>query len=168
MRKSKPSMSIVIAVMAALLCAGSAAAQELSPKCVSKVDKAAGQLSHCLLRAESHLAKSTNRARFEKASERCARDFDRRIERVVRHHGESACPQASRTAAIASEVVASVEHVAREAEGEPKEVNPGCVTPDSMVPYLCDAEWVFCIDAICDDECGINSDTKLSDQCDVL
>lgn len=158
MGKTKLGIGIVIAATAALLFAGIATAQELSPKCVSEVDRAAGHLSRCLLRAESHLVKSENRTRFNQTGERCSDDFEKRVERAVRQHGEAACPQAARIASIGNEVVSSVERVAREAEGGARKVNPGCVTPDSMVPFLCDAEWVFCIDAICDDETFINED----------
>merc|ERR1719337_286985 len=31
-------------------------------------------------------------------------------------------------------------------------VDPTCLKPQSMLPEVCDAPWVFCIDAVCDDK----------------
>ena len=66
-----------------LLFASSAVAQEVSPRCEAAMDRAAGDYSRCLLRAEAQHTRDENTRKLERRQARCDTRFERRTTRVT-------------------------------------------------------------------------------------
>ena len=102
-------------VLTLLLFAGSAGAQDVSPRCEAAMDRAAGHYSQCLLRADAHYARHENASKLENRQARCATRFERRTSRAVSRHGANVCPSSDLVAAISDRTVAYADAVAQEA-----------------------------------------------------
>ena len=112
------SIGSCLMVLALLLFAGSAGAQDVSPRCEAAMDRAAGDYSRCLLRADAHFARHGNPTKLANRQTRCETRFDRRAARAINRHGEDACPSSNLVAAIAGRTASYAERVAREAHGK--------------------------------------------------
>ena len=82
------SLGSCLIVLTLLLFTGSAAAQDVSPRCEAAIDRAAGHYSKCLLSADASNARHKNPTKLANRQARCETRFDRRTSRAVRHHGE--------------------------------------------------------------------------------
>ncbi len=103
-------------VLTLLLFAGSAAAQDISPRCEAAVDRAAGHYSKCLFLADARHARHGNAAKHEKRRARCETRFERRFARSLGNHAEGKCTSIS-AEVIGGEIAASAAKVAGEAAG---------------------------------------------------
>ena len=72
------SFGSCLIVLTLLLFAGSAAAQDVSPRCEAAMDRAAGHYSQCLLSADASFARHGNPTKLENRQARCETRFDRR------------------------------------------------------------------------------------------
>jgi hypothetical protein len=106
-------------ILTLLLFAGSTAAQDLSPHCEAAMDRAAGDYSQCLLRADASYARHENASKLENRQARCETRFDRRTRRAISRHGADACPSSDLVTAMADRTVSYAEGIATEAHGEP-------------------------------------------------
>ena len=102
-----------------LLFAGSTAAQDVSPHCEAAMDRAAGDYSRCLLRADASYARHENVNKLENRQARCEKRFDRRTSRAISRHGADECPSSDLVAAIEDRTATYAEGIAAEAQGEP-------------------------------------------------
>jgi len=105
-------------VVTLLLFAGSAAAQDVSPRCEAAIDRAAGHYSKCLLSADASYARHENLSKLENHQARCERRFERRTNRAINRHGADECASADLVAAIADRTVTYAQGAATEAGGE--------------------------------------------------
>ena len=106
-------------VLTLLLFAGSAAAQDVSPRCEAAMDRAAGHYSKCLLSADASHARHKNATKLANRQARCETRFDRRTSRAITRHGADACPSSDLVAAMADRTVTYAEGAATEAGGTP-------------------------------------------------
>ena len=70
-----------------ILVSGTAIAQEVSPGCEAAMDKVAGELSECLLKAEAQFAKGGDEGAKEAARSRCGERFDQASTRAMSRFG---------------------------------------------------------------------------------
>ena len=112
------SLGSCLMVVTLLLFAGSAAAQDVSPRCEAAMDRAAGHYSKCLLSADASYARHENATKLENRQTRCETRFDRRTSRAITRHGADECTSAELVAALADRTVTCAEGVATEAGGE--------------------------------------------------
>ena len=120
----------VVMAMGALFWAGAAAASDVSPRCASAVDKAAGHYSRCLLNAEAKFARNGDETRLEDRAQWCENKFYRRINRTNNKFGAENCPEIGLANAIVQELAMTAAQVANDAEDEPgcgADVNAPCV-----------------------------------------
>ena len=94
------SLGSCVVVLTLLLFAGSAAAQDVSPRCEAAMDRAAGHYSKCLLSADASFARHGNLTKLANRQARCETRFDRRTSRAVSRHGADACPSSDLVAAM--------------------------------------------------------------------
>ena len=106
-------------VLALLLFAGSAAAQDVSPRCEAEMDRAAGHYSKCLLSADASYARHENATKLENRQARCETRFDRRVARAINRHGADVCPSSDLVAAMEDRTVTYAQGAATEASGTP-------------------------------------------------
>ena len=106
-------------VLTLLLFAGSAAAQDVSPRCEAAMDRAAGHYSKCLLSADASHARHKNATKLANRQARCETRFDRRTSRAIHRHGADACPGAGLVDSIAGRSVSYAQGVALDAAGDP-------------------------------------------------
>ena len=72
------SLGSCLIVLTLLLFAGSASAQDVSPRCEAAMDRAAGHYSQCLLSADASYARHENATKLANRQARCETRFDRR------------------------------------------------------------------------------------------
>ena len=108
------SLGSCLIVLTLLLFAGSAGAQDVSPRCEAAMDRAAGHYSKCLLLADAHYARHENATKLANRQARCEARFDRRTTRAIDRHGEDECPGSDLVAAIGERTVTYAEGVATE------------------------------------------------------
>ena len=113
------SLGSCLIVLAVLLFAGSASAQDVSPRCEAAMDRAAGHYSKCLLSADASYARHDNATKLENRQARCETRFDRRTSRAIHRHGEDECPSSDLVAAMEGRTVTYAEGIATEASGTP-------------------------------------------------
>jgi hypothetical protein len=113
------SLGSCLIVLALLLFAGSAAAQDVSPRCEAAMDRAAGHYSKCLLSADASFARHENATKLENRQTRCETRFDRRTSRAIHRHGEDECPSSDLVAAMEDRTVTYAQGAASEAGGTP-------------------------------------------------
>ena len=113
------ALASFLIVPALLLFAGSAAAQDVSPRCEAAMDRAAGHYSKCLLSADASYARHKNTNKLANRQARCETRFDRRTSRAIHRHGADACPSSDLVAAMADRTVTYAEGAATEAGGTP-------------------------------------------------
>ena len=113
------SLGSCLIVLALLLFAGSAAAQDVSPRCEAAMDRAAGHYSKCLLSADASYARHENATKLENRQTRCETRFDRRTSRAIHRHGEDECPSSDLVAAMEDRTVTYAQGAASEAGGTP-------------------------------------------------
>ena len=113
------SLGFWLIALALLFFVGSAAAQDVSPHCEAAMDRAAGDYSQCLLRADASYARHGNTSKLENQQERCETRFDRRTSRAINRHGADACPSSDLVIAMADRTASYAEDIATEAHGEP-------------------------------------------------
>ena len=106
-------------VLTLLLFAGSAAAQDVSPRCEAAMDRAAGHYSKCLLSADASNARHKNPTKLANRQTRCETRFDRRTSRAIHRHGADACPSSDLVAAMEDRTVTYAQGAASEAGGTP-------------------------------------------------
>ena len=106
-------------VLTVLLFAGSAAAQDVSPRCEAAIDRAAGHYSKCLLSADASYARHENATKLANRQARCESRFDRRTSRAINRHGADACPSSDLVAALEDRTVTYAQGAASEAGGTP-------------------------------------------------
>jgi hypothetical protein len=123
-----PFFGFSLIVLTLLLFAGSAGAQDVSPRCAAAMDRAAAHYSKCLLFADASYARHANLSKLEDRQVRCDARFDRHTTRAIRKHGTEACPSADRVAAMAARTVSYAEDAASEAHG-----GEGGVIQDLMI-----------------------------------
>ena len=111
------SLGSCLVVLTLLLFAGSAGAQDVSARCEAAMDRAAGDYSRCLLRADAHYARHENATKLENRQARCETRFDRRTSRAIRHHGADECPSSDLVAAMEDRTVKYAQGAATEASG---------------------------------------------------
>ena len=112
------SLGSCLIVLTLLLFAGSAAAQDVSPRCEAAMDRAAGHYSKCLLSADAHYARHDNATKLENRQTRCETRFDRRTSRAFSRYGADECTSTDLVAALADRTVSCAEGVSIEAGGE--------------------------------------------------
>ena len=112
------SLGSCLMVLTLLLFAGSAAAQDVSPRCEAAIDRAAGHYSKCLLSADASYARHGNPTKLENRQTRCETRFDRRAARAISQHGADACPSSHLVADIEDRTASYAEGVATEAHGQ--------------------------------------------------
>ena len=100
-----------------LLFAGSAVAQDISPRCEAAVDRAVGDYSRCLLLADAHFARRGNVTTLEDRKARCVTRFDRRTRRARSRYGAEQCASPDLVVSLADRTVSYAEDVSREAGG---------------------------------------------------
>ena len=113
------SLGSCLIVLTLLLFAGSAAAQDVSPRCEAAMDRAAGHYSQCLLSADASYARHGNATKLENRQTRCETRFDRRTSRAIHRHGEDECPSSDLVAAMEDRTVTYAQGAASEAGGTP-------------------------------------------------
>ena len=113
------SLGSCLIVLTLLLFAGSAAAQDVSPRCEAAMDRAAGHYSQCLLSADASYARHGNATKLENRQARCETRFERRTSRAINRHGADACPSSDLVAAMADRTVTYAQGAASEAGGTP-------------------------------------------------
>ena len=113
------SLNFWLIALTLLLFAGSTAAQGVSPHCEAAMDRAAGNYSQCLLRADASYARHENVRKLENRQARCETRFDRRTSRAISRHGVDACPSSDLVTAMADRTESYAEGIATEAHGEP-------------------------------------------------
>ena len=119
MRSRILSIGSCLIVLTLLLFAGSAAAQDVSPRCEAAMDRAAGHYSKCLLSADASYARHENATKLANRQTRCETRFDRRTSRAIRHHGADGCPSSDLVAAMEDRTVTYAQGAASEAGGTP-------------------------------------------------
>ena len=119
MRSRIQSLGCCLIVLTLLLFAGSAGAQDVSPRCEAAMDRAAGHYSKCLLSADASYARHENATKLANRQARCETRFDRRTSRAINRHGADACPSSDLVAAMEDRTVTYAEGVATEASGTP-------------------------------------------------
>ena len=119
MRSRIQSFGSCLIVLTLLLFAGTAGAQDVSPRCEAAMDRAAGHYSQCLLSADASFARHGNATKLENRQARCETRFDRRTSRAIHRQGADACPSSELVAAMADRTVTYAEGVATEAGGTP-------------------------------------------------
>ena len=112
------SLGCCLIVLTLLLFAGSAAAQDVSPRCEAAMDRAAGHYSKCLLSADAHYARHDNATKLENRQTRCETRFDRRTSRAFSRYGADECTSTDLVAALADRTVTCADGVATEAGGK--------------------------------------------------
>ena len=112
------SLGSCLIVLTLLLFAGSAAAQDVSPRCEAAMDRAAGHYSKCLLSADASYARHENATKLENRQTRCETRFERRTSRAFSRYGADECTSAELVAALADRTVTCAEGVATEAGGK--------------------------------------------------
>ena len=120
------SFGSCLIVLTLLLFAGSAGAQDVSPRCEASMDRAAGHYSKCLLSADASNARHKNPTKLANRQARCETRFDRRTSRAINRHGAGACPSSDLVAAMADRTVTYAEGAATEAGGTPAPVASFC------------------------------------------
>ena len=118
MRSRIQSLGSCLIVLALLLFGGSAAAQDVSPRCEAAMDRAAGHYSQCLLSADASFARHGNPTKLENRQARCETRFERRTSRAFSRYGADECTSAELVAALADRTVSCAEGVATEAGGK--------------------------------------------------
>ena len=113
------SLGSCLIVLTLLLFAGSAAAQDVSPRCEAAMDRAAGHYSRCLLSADASFARHENATKLANRQARCETRFDRRTSRAIHRHGEDECPSSDLVAAMEDRTVTYAQGAASEAGGTP-------------------------------------------------
>ena len=113
------SLGCCLIVFTLLLFAGSAAAQDVSPRCEAAMDRAAGHYSKCLLSADASNARHKNATKLANRQTRCETRFDRRTSRAIHRHGADACPSSDLVAAMEDRTVTYAQGAASEAGGTP-------------------------------------------------
>ena len=99
------SLGSCLIVLTLLLFAGSAGAQDVSPRCEAAMDRAAGHYSQCLLSADASYARHGNPTKLANREARCETRFDRRTTRAINRHGADACPSSDLVAAMEDRTV---------------------------------------------------------------
>ena len=112
------SLGSCLIVFTLLLFAGSAAAQDVSPRCEAAMDRAAGHYSKCLLSADASYARHENATKLENRQARCETRFDRRTSRAFSRYGADECPSTELVTALADRTVSCAEEVSIEAGGQ--------------------------------------------------
>ena len=112
------SLGACLIVLTLLLFAGSAGAQDVSPRCEAAMDRAAGHYSKCLLSADASYARHENATKFANRQARCETRFDRRASRAFNRYGADECTSAELVTALADRTVSCAEGVSIEAGGE--------------------------------------------------
>ena len=118
MRSRIQSLGSGLIVLTLLLFAGSAGAQNVSPRCEAAMDRAAGHYSQCLLSADASHARHGNPTKLENRQARCETRFERRTSRAFSRYGADECTSAELVAALADRTVSCAEGVATEAGGK--------------------------------------------------
>ncbi|SVE38683.1 uncharacterized protein METZ01_LOCUS491537, partial [marine metagenome] len=113
------SLGSCLIALALLLFAGSAAAQDVSPRCEAAMDRAAGHYSKCLLSADASYARHEKATKLENRQARCETRFERRTSRAFSRYGADACPSSDLVAAMEDRTVTYAEGIATEAGGTP-------------------------------------------------
>ena len=111
------SLGSCLIVLTLLLFAGSASAQDVSPRCEAAMDRAAGHYSQCLLSADASYARHGNATKLENRQTRCETRFERRTSRAIHRHGEDECPSSDLVAAMEDRTVTYAQGAASEAGG---------------------------------------------------
>ena len=117
MRSWIQSFGSCLIVLTLLLFAGTAGAQDVSPRCEAAMDRAAGHYSQCLLSADASFARHGNPTKLENHQARCETRFDRRTSRAINRHGADECPSSDLVAAMEDRTVTYAQGVATEASG---------------------------------------------------
>ena len=112
------SLGSCLIVLTLLLFAGSAAAQDVGPRCEAAMDRAAAHYSKCLLSADASFARHGNPTKLANRQARCETRFDRRTSRAINRHGADACPSSDLVAAMEDRTVTYAQGAATEAGGE--------------------------------------------------
>ncbi len=112
------SLGSCLVVLTLLLFAGSAGAQDVSPRCEAAMDRAAGHYGKCLLSADASNARHKNPTKLANRQTRCETRFDRRTSRAVSRYGADECTSPDLVAALADRTVTCAEGVATEAGGK--------------------------------------------------
>ena len=127
-------------VLTLLLFAGSAGAQDVSPRCEAAMDRAAGHYSKCLLSADASFARHGNPTKLENRQARCETRFDRRTSRAFSRYGADECTSTELVAALADRTVTCAQGVATEAGGQQaasrmyvQDANGGTLTETTLV-----------------------------------
>ena len=118
MRSRIQSLGSCLIVLTLLLFAGSASAQDVSPRCEAAMDRAAGHYSQCLLSADASYARHENATKLENRQARCETRFDRRTSRAFSRYGADECTSTELVAALAQRTVSCADGVSIEAGGE--------------------------------------------------
>ena len=105
--------------LTALLWAGLAGAEGVSPRCEAAIDREAGHYSQCLLSADASYARHENATKLANRQTRCEARFDRRTTRAINRHGADACASADLVTAMADRTATYAEDIASEADGLP-------------------------------------------------
>ena len=113
------SLASCLIILVVLLFAGSAGAQDASPRCEAAMDRAAGHYSQCLLSADASYARHGNPTKLANRQARCETRFDRRAARAINRHGEDECASADLVTAMADRTVSYAAGIATEASGAP-------------------------------------------------
>ena len=119
MRSRIQSLGSCLIVLTLLLFAGSAGAQDVSPRCEAAMDRAAVHYSKCLLSADASYARHEDATKLANRQTRCETRFDRRTSRAIHRHGEDECPSSDLVAAMADRTVSYAAGIATEASGTP-------------------------------------------------
>ena len=112
------SLASCLIVLTLLLFAGSASAQDVSPRCEAAIDRAAGHYSKCLLSADASYARHENATKLANRQARCETRFERRTSRAFSRYGADECTSTALVAALADRTVTCAEGVSIEAAGE--------------------------------------------------
>ena len=112
------SLGSCLVVLTLLLFAGSAGAQDVSPRCEAAMDRAAGHYGKCLLSADASNARHKNPTKLANRQTRCETRFDHRTSRAINRHGADACPSSDLVAAMEDRTVTYAQGAATEAGGE--------------------------------------------------
>ena len=115
MSRESRLLCVVLLVFSFLVFPELVLAADRSARCEALVERAAGRYSRCLLHAESRNTRRPKAVRLQRARDRCASRFHRKVESTVKFLGAESCTPY--TPQIADRTVSYAENVAKEAGG---------------------------------------------------
>ena len=118
MRSRIQCLGSCLIVFTLLLFAGSAAAEDVSPRCEAAMDRAVGHYSQCLLSVAASNARHENATKLANRQARCEARFDRRTSRAFSRYGADECPSSEHLGFMADRTVTYAQGAATEAGGE--------------------------------------------------